>query len=341
MPPKKLILNPPKNPSQQPTRRIRFTNINHAIAQAGITVDEEARRRQDEYVRAASGGQAFKSTETPARMVQPGPASRESPNVGPASVVKVGAGAKRSASIASLGDIDDDGNLPQDNSKTDAPPDTDQLAPTSEKQQEMASSASMQPPAAIPQLPHAIQIPRPPTATPAYLPTTAFDRVMREPGKGTVSPHLTPHSKANPVTGLADALYALIQAETDPFIEHPHPWKMTIFPSAVQTQDGMAFHLGPSHVWLQVTIYLSEECLSRDQYRVIVGHGSTTLHAAESTIPGVYAYQFRLFPGVNPISINFLATINKRGEPIPDWPQQRHDFEKFVLTVNYLAHEPY
>ncbi len=185
MPPRKLILNPPKNPSQQPTPRIKFTNLNKDITQPGITVDEEARRRQDEHVRAASRGQVFSSNETPVRMAQRPSGRRESPRAG-----KVESGLKRSASVVSVGGVEDKGTLAQDSSTADAPPHSDQPAqpPDNPKpSQDVASTASMQPPASIPQQSQPPQVPRPPIATPAYLVETAFDRVMRDPGKGTIS----------------------------------------------------------------------------------------------------------------------------------------------------------
>lgn len=190
MPPKKLILNPPKNPSQQPTPRIKFTNLNKDTTQPGITVDEEARRRQDEHVRAASRGQVIGSGETPVRMAQRPSGRRESPRVSATPVGKAEAGSKRSVSVASTGGAEDKGSLAQDSSMPDARPDSDQPAqpPGNQKSsQDVTSIASMQPPASIPQPSQPAQVPRPPTTTPAYLVETAFDRVMRDPGKGRLS----------------------------------------------------------------------------------------------------------------------------------------------------------
>ncbi len=192
MPPKKLRLNPPKNPSQQPTPRIKFTNVNKDIAQPGITVDEEARRRQDEHVRAASRGEVFRSTETPVRMTQRGAAGRESSHVGAEPAGKFAADSKRSASIASIGDVDDQGNLTGDRIMKDGPPDINQPALPSENQkliQDMAATKAlmMQPPAVVPQQAHPAQVAPPPTVRPTYQITTAFDRVTRDPGKGNAS----------------------------------------------------------------------------------------------------------------------------------------------------------
>jgi hypothetical protein len=181
MPPKKLILNPPKNPSQQPTPRIKFTNVNKDIPQPGITVDEEARRRQDEHVRAASRGQAFRSTETPVRLPQQGPSGRESPHAGAAS--------RRSASVASLGAIDAREMPQRDSNMEDVPPDVGEPHAPSENQrslQEMATAASMQPPPVVPQQAQPVQLAHPPPARQPYPVTTAFDRIMRDAGKGKI-----------------------------------------------------------------------------------------------------------------------------------------------------------
>lgn len=185
MPPRKLILNPPKNPLQQPTPRIKFTNLNKDTTQPGITVDEEARRRQDEHVRAASRGQVLDSSETPVRMAQRPSGRRESPRIG-----KAESGLKRSASVVSVGGVEDKGIVAQDSSMADASPRIDQPAqPTNNPKpsQDVTSTASMQPPSSIPQQPQGPQVPRPPTTTPAYLVETAFDRVMRDLGKGELS----------------------------------------------------------------------------------------------------------------------------------------------------------
>ena len=189
MPPKKLILNPPKNPAQQPTPRIKFTNVNKDITQPGIAVDEEARRRQDEHVRAASRGQVFSSTETPVRMAQLGTPSRVSAQFGTGPAGKVGAGSRRSASAASVGGINDHSNVPQDSDMKDAPANGDQPSVTSENQksiQGMAPPAPMQPPAVILPQSHSAQVAHPSIARPAYQVTTAFDRIMRDPAKGRV-----------------------------------------------------------------------------------------------------------------------------------------------------------
>jgi hypothetical protein len=198
MPPKKLILNPPKNPSQPPAQRIKFTNVNKDVAQPGITVDEEARKRQDEHVRAASRGLPLRSTESPVRMVQRGTTSRESSKLRNTPGANVTTGSKRSASIASIGGIDDSANMPQDSTMADASPDTKQPAPPPQDQevvQAITSSASMQPPAVAPQPAQPAPVPRALTVTPAHPMTTAFDRVTRDPGKGNASHHPTPTQK--------------------------------------------------------------------------------------------------------------------------------------------------
>lgn len=126
---------------------------------------------------------------------------------------------------------------------------------------------------------------------------------------------------------------------TDPEIEHPRPWKMTFFPEETQTQHGMVIHLAPSHQWLQVTLHPSQEGLSRAQWRPVLSRDLVVLFPTRPTVGGVHTFQLRLLPGVNTICADFLATINKKGEPAPEWPQERHDFERFVLTVNLLAQE--
>lgn len=210
--PKKLILNPPKDPAQNPTPRIKFTNTNKsamsnkATLQPGIAVDEDARRRQDEHVRAASGGQALMSTKTPSRMPQRNNASRGSASAGATPAETVGAGRKRSASVASLSGVDDSRGLPGDLSLMDPAltSDTLPLPPPASETLRMfklaVSTTTMQPQAIIMPPSHTAQSTITPAAllhqfhpaqlTPIPAPQvnypidTAFDQVMRAPGKG-------------------------------------------------------------------------------------------------------------------------------------------------------------
>jgi hypothetical protein len=187
MPPKKLRLNPPKNPSQQPTPRIKFTNFNKDAAQVGITVDEEARRRQDEHVRAASRGQILTSTETPVRMTQRGSANRDSPHIAAVSGRQQADMNKGDTSIASVGGDHDRENLQGDVSMIDAPADNEPSRRPSENEistQTIPSTAPMQPTGVITQQPHPAPVAPPPPTRPIYQPTTAFERVLRNPGKG-------------------------------------------------------------------------------------------------------------------------------------------------------------
>jgi hypothetical protein len=191
MAPKKLILNPPKNPAPQPTPRIRFTNVQRDHPPPGITIDEEARRRQDEHVRAASQVQAFgRTNDTPVRMPQRVVASRDSPQVTTAPVANVIVGSKRSASVASLGGADDKGNLQRQSHERDVSQDAQQSRRLSENQsliQQTPSVPPMQPPPMIPQQSHPIQATQPPPPSrPTYQAPTAFDRIERDAGKGKV-----------------------------------------------------------------------------------------------------------------------------------------------------------
>ena len=115
---------------------------------------------------------------------------------------------------------------------------------------------------------------------------------------------------------------------------------MHFFPENTQTQHGIAIHLPPSHLWLRVTLWLSEVCLDRAQYNAVVSRDLVKLTPESPDVRGRYEWNFRLQPGVNTICVDVMATIWKRGQPEILWPQGRHDFERFVLTVNLLAQEP-
>lgn len=191
--PKKLKLNPPKNPPQQTTPRIKFTNLNKDKTQPGITVDEEARRRQNEHVKAAARGQVFKSTETPVRMSQRGSVNRDLPHVA-APEANVGAASKSSEPVASVSGVDKQENAQGDIKMADVPPETDKANVPSVAQtitQGDSSTTTMQPPAVVPQQFQQSQaVPHPPLRPvyPVNPVTTAFDRVTRDPGKGKLFP---------------------------------------------------------------------------------------------------------------------------------------------------------
>lgn len=191
MPPKKLILNPPKTPSQQPTPRIKFTNLNKDMPQPSTSAQEEAGHQQDEPVRAVSRGQAIASTEPSAKMTPQATADRDSPHLAATTAVNVEDGTNRSASTTPTGATDGRGNMPHDSDMTDAPPNEEQSGPpvpdNQKLTQDVASASSMQPPAAIPQQSQPVQVAHPPPARPTQQITTAFDRIMRVAGKGKAS----------------------------------------------------------------------------------------------------------------------------------------------------------
>jgi hypothetical protein len=114
---------------------------------------------------------------------------------------------------------------------------------------------------------------------------------------------------------------------------------MNYFPEATQTQHGSVIHLPPSHLWLRLTVWLSQECRTRAEYKPIISRDLVTLFPEQPSTPVMYTYDFRLHQGVNTICVDVLATVNKRGEPAPEWPQERFDFERFVLTAQLLAQE--
>jgi hypothetical protein len=114
---------------------------------------------------------------------------------------------------------------------------------------------------------------------------------------------------------------------------------MTITPSATLTQQGMIFHLGPSHNWLLITLHFSDVYLGRAHSRLVVSRDLTVIPPAPSFLPHASRFHVPIFPGVNTICVDVMATINARGEPAPEWPSERYDFERCTLTVNVLAQE--
>ena len=192
MAPKKLIIKPPKIPSQQPTPRIKFTSSHKDLAQAGIAIDEDARRRQDEHVRAASRGQIVRSTETP---VHVGADSRDSSRpraaaAAAATVTNLGAARSQDAPIASIGEVETTEDVEGDSSMKDVPADNETPQRSSDNQgsvRRTPSAAPMLPPAVVSQQPASAQSAPAPHAKPNFPSSTAFDRVMRDPGKSIVT----------------------------------------------------------------------------------------------------------------------------------------------------------
>jgi hypothetical protein len=342
LPPKKLILNPPKNPSKQQTPRIKFTTMNKNATQSGITVDEEARRRQEEHVKAAAQYQIPRSTGTPVPTSFARAAGRDSPTATTARATSVRSPSRRSISVISKGPIDEPETTQAESSPKDLPPpDVGEIQVSPEKPEnppeEPQAAALMQPPTVVTQ--QAQSITQLPIAKPPVLVSTAFDRLVRDAGKGKAPGSSTHHQMTNSNLDINDALYQRIRAQTSPELQHPHPWSMTFFPDKFLTQHGCVVHLPSSHNWLRLTLWLSTVCLHRAQYRPVVSRDLVIVYPEQPGLGGKFEYQFKLQPGVNTICVDVMATMNQRGETPPEWPQERHDFERFVLTANLLASE--
>jgi len=114
---------------------------------------------------------------------------------------------------------------------------------------------------------------------------------------------------------------------------------MTITPSPTLTQHGMIFHLGPSHTWLLITLHLSDDYLARAQARHVVSRELAVIPSAPPFATRTHRFHVQVIPGVNTISVDVMASINARGDPAPEWPSERFDFERCILTVNVLAQE--
>lgn len=138
------------------------------------------------------------------------------------------------------------------------------------------------------------------------------------------------------MTDASTALYRAIRIETHPDLRHPSPWAIPAFPEDKQTQFGFSVTLPASHNWLRVTLWLSDECLSRSQHRAVVSRDMIEIVPEHPEANGKCVYRLKLHQGVNTICIDTVANIEKRGEPAPVWPAERHHFERFTLTAHLL-----
>ena len=326
MPPKKLKLHPPKKSAdsvvQQPSSstRIKFTNTNKDVAEPGITVDEEARRRQHEHVQAASQGQPLSPSSVPAGPSPQSPTSQafsrvDQPRLARAMGVLPG-------TPVTVEDVSRTANQ-----QVPEPVDETRIMTMDEtiSAHEDAEAAAQ---ITQPVIPTSIHPPQPQIQT-----TSALHTTIRAPGKSELNKSLSLEQPSNVVLAKADSLWLGLLAATQIELALDHPFSHCFGPDPHYTVNAEVRHLHLSQAALYFSLGVSELCSRREKYRVVY---SLDWQVIESHMEDPYVSICRVSVplGVHCLRVDIIAHVNDLGTPAPIWPEERFDFERFEFHMH-------
>ncbi|EXJ78066.1 hypothetical protein A1O3_09227 [Capronia epimyces CBS 606.96] len=142
-----------------------------------------------------------------------------------------------------------------------------------------------------------------------------FERRYRDPGKG-----------------LESALLGSVIFMTNPSLPNDPRWKLIRRASPIRTQTSGLISLPSNYRDIRIIPVTTPELKYRRRHRIIVLHNMHVYREPNSTVPG--AYDIKLFPGENTLSVEVLADLRdgEKKEYAP--PQLQFDFEKCTLIVD-------
>ncbi|EHY59797.1 hypothetical protein HRR83_008335 [Exophiala dermatitidis] len=141
-----------------------------------------------------------------------------------------------------------------------------------------------------------------------------FERRFRDPGKG-----------------LESALIGSVIFKTNPTLPNDPKWQLVRRASPVRTQTTGFISLPFNYRDIRIIPVTTPELKSRRRHRILVIHNTQVYREPNSPFPG--AYDVRLYPGENVLSVEVLADL-RDGERRDAPPQLQFDFEKCTLIVN-------
>lgn len=197
--PKKLKLKPPKQPlpqQQPPPTRIKLINSSRGTVPAGMIVDEEARRRQEAHVRTASQVQSAVSPDpAPVQVAaRSAPKKESTPRLRSATPAQ-----QKQVQPADLAPPTDDQAERTDVKPTEQTTKETSFQPEDERPKTASSISRRRTSSAVPahrstpgrstpvptiKQDTSGQVAEAPPARSAYQASSAFDRIVRDPGKG-------------------------------------------------------------------------------------------------------------------------------------------------------------
>ncbi|KAL2444790.1 hypothetical protein ABEF95_017259 [Exophiala dermatitidis] len=146
-----------------------------------------------------------------------------------------------------------------------------------------------------------------------------FERRFRDPGKG-----------------LESALIGSVIFKTNPTLPNDPKWQLVRRASPIRTQTTGFISLPFNYRDIRIIPVTTPELKSRRRHRILVIHNTQVYREPNSPFPG--AYDVRLYPGENVLSVEVLADL-RDGERRDAGPQLQFDFEKCTLIVN-LGSQP-
>ncbi|KAL9110060.1 MAG: hypothetical protein Q9227_005399 [Pyrenula ochraceoflavens] len=271
----------------------------HASTSTGVSVDNEALRRQQDLVKAGTSKKPFtssSSSNTPngvpnlTRMESQSTPSISTASSAPVSTVKVEPKAGPSP-------------LPASASMATQP----RPSPQPPTQVPALNNVTMPPPKMPTPQPYSRPIPPPPTS--------AIDSKFRKQGKG-----------------LNDALISNVRVSTHPNINLSSHFRIDMPAHSKKTQQSLTFSLPHTHYYLSVEVNLSKIALSR-VLRLNVMRNGEKVNASD----GSNKYGFRIFPGMNTVTVEAIAGPAVGAAQATKLPMDQIDFEKFTFFIHLLG----
>jgi hypothetical protein len=168
-------------------------------------------------------------------------------------------------------------------------------------------------------LPPTTVTPRPPSGSPHpqtnhltnnHHPFNPLESRWRAPGKGNVSPSQSTFDPTLTDLDASDALISNLKISSHPHLKLARPFRLDIPPSQVASQHSVTITLPATHYLLQISPTVSAHVLSR-QSKTFVTVNNQKLNPMQpkpgEVEPRSLLYDARLMPGVNRIEVEIIA----------------------------------
>lgn len=333
-----------RSPDTNPKITLRFGG-QKAGSSAGVSVDSEALKRQQDLVKAGANGQGAAAGDGTTRSGVLNPFGGPPSSQGLAKIPPLHTASQDSDRSASAERPTSSTN----GVKNELPPGQSPALGAVQLNRELSKSSepthspnhavsSMPPPSSVtPRL--ASNSPHPPTAANnlhgwnAQPSATSFDSRWRPAGKGEDS---EPLIRAR-LTFLdaADALISNLSISTDPGLKLDQHFHLDIPPLSHTSQQSVTVNLPKTHHYLRIVPNIASHIMQRP-YKIFVTVGTQRLSAmpqrVEDTDPRKPLYEARVLPGVNRIEVEMIAGT-PRGAPKVGSGQEI-EFEKIAVFVH-------
>lgn len=333
---RRAVLEPPqpkvklrisaRSPETNPKITLRFGG-QKAGGSAGVSVDSEALKRQQDLVKAGANGQGAAVSDGTPRSGALNPFGGSSSGAGLTKIPSLNTASQESTRSASAERPTSSTN----GVKNELPPGQSPALGAVQLNRELSKSSeathspnpavsSMPPPSSVtPRI--ASNSPHPPTAAnnlhgwSAQPSTTSFDSRWRQAGKGE---HSEPLIWAR-LTFLdaADALISNLSISTDPGLKLDQHFHLDIPPLPHTSQQSVTINLPKTHHYLRIVPTIASHVMQRPN-KIFVTVGTQRLSAmpqrAEDTDPRKPLYEARVLSGVNRIEVEMIVGT-PRGTP--------------------------